>query len=160
MVSLVQAKHNTFMYPVSLSVSIHRQKHHSLALYSKVASSNFLQTTAPSLHTRVTTASHVTTLTRKHSPFPLTFLLPSLVCDVTHHKYITTSIHIQNLCTVQQKQKRYWDFDSFPCCLLQGRTSRNTGINYYYVLQLSRHTKNQLSTEFSNTFFMVCRHQS
>ena len=108
------------------------------------------------LHTRVTTATVTwqTSLTRKHSPF----LLPSSWCDVTH-KDITTSIHIQNLCTVQLKQKNNIRISTrfhtafFKVC------HWTRGLNYYYVLQSSRQ-KSQLWTHCSTAFFMVWRHRS
>ena len=104
-VSSVPAKHDTARSPVSL----HTNKHHFLALYSKHAGSGFLRSTASWLHTSSSHSgnncySHVTNIINKKTFFfPITFLLPSSWYDVTRHKDITTSIHIQNLCTVQLK---------------------------------------------------------
>ena len=107
-VSSVQEKHDTARYAVSL----HTNKHHSPVLYNKDASSSFLHSTASSSHTSSSSHagndcySHMTNIINKKTfSFPLTFLVPSSWYDVTHHKDVTTSIHIQNLYTVQLKQK-------------------------------------------------------
>ena len=96
-------------------------KHHSFSLHSKDASSGFLLSTAPpSLPAGNDCYSRVTNIINKK-----TFFFPTTFFVVWRHSlkgYNYSHTHTNPLYRAAKTKKKYWDFNSFSYCLLQGMT--------------------------------------